>query len=89
MACCICSPDCPAGFSDIGVSCKKPDSYMTDSFYDESNNELYFSFSDISLAIEADITVKIDGVTDLKNAKLTGSATGVLMSGLIGLGLTP
>ena len=24
MGCCVCSPDCPAGFSDIGVSCKKP-----------------------------------------------------------------
>jgi hypothetical protein len=22
--CCICSPDCPAGFSDMGVSCTKP-----------------------------------------------------------------
>lgn len=22
--CCVCSPDCPAGWEDIGVSCKKP-----------------------------------------------------------------
>ncbi|CDW91799.1 UNKNOWN [Stylonychia lemnae] len=24
VACCVCSPDCPSGFRDIGVSCQKP-----------------------------------------------------------------
>lgn len=24
VACCVCSPDCPAGYTDIGVSCAKP-----------------------------------------------------------------
>lgn len=24
VGCCVCSPDCPAGFTDIGVSCQKP-----------------------------------------------------------------
>lgn len=27
VGCCICSPDCPSGWTDIGVSCKKPESY--------------------------------------------------------------
>lgn len=27
VGCCICSPDCPSGWNDIGVSCKKPQSY--------------------------------------------------------------
>ncbi len=24
VACCVCSPDCPHGFKDIGISCQKP-----------------------------------------------------------------
>ncbi len=24
VGCCVCSPDCPSGFPDIGVSCRKP-----------------------------------------------------------------
>jgi len=27
VGCCICSPDCPAGWTDIGVSCEKPGTY--------------------------------------------------------------
>ena len=27
VGCCICSPDCPAGWDDAGVSCRKPDTY--------------------------------------------------------------
>jgi len=27
VGCCVCSPDCPAGWTDIGVSCKKPGTY--------------------------------------------------------------
>ncbi|KRX06822.1 hypothetical protein PPERSA_11467 [Pseudocohnilembus persalinus] len=27
VGCCICSPNCPSGWTDIGVSCKKPSSY--------------------------------------------------------------
>ena len=24
VGCCVCSPDCPGGMTDIGVSCQKP-----------------------------------------------------------------
>eukprot|EP00662_Eupelagonemidae_sp_cell21_P028545 gene28545-7432_t len=24
VGCCVCTPDCPAGWDDIGVSCRKP-----------------------------------------------------------------
>jgi len=27
VGCCICSPDCPSGWTDIGISCKKPGTY--------------------------------------------------------------
>ena len=27
VGCCVCSPNCPSGFKDIGVSCQKPASY--------------------------------------------------------------
>jgi len=27
VACCVCSPNCPSGWTDIGISCKKPESY--------------------------------------------------------------
>jgi len=27
VGCCVCSPDCPEGWTDIGVSCKKPSNY--------------------------------------------------------------
>lgn len=27
FGCCICTPDCPDGWTDIGVSCKKPNYY--------------------------------------------------------------
>jgi len=27
VGCCVCSPDCPQGWTDIGVSCKKPSTY--------------------------------------------------------------
>lgn len=27
VGCCVCSPNCPDGWSDIGVSCKKPQQY--------------------------------------------------------------
>ena len=27
VGCCICSPTCPNGFTDIGVSCQKPSDY--------------------------------------------------------------
>jgi len=27
VACCVCSPNCPSGWTDIGISCKKPSNY--------------------------------------------------------------
>lgn len=27
VGCCVCSPNCPSGMTDIGISCAKPDTY--------------------------------------------------------------
>jgi len=27
VGCCVCSPNCPSGWTDVGISCKKPNTY--------------------------------------------------------------